>query len=186
MTKNIILKEKPLISAEEIAEKVKALGEMITRDYTDGKPILCVGVIRGAVIFFADLVREIKHNNVYLDFVTVSSYENDIKSKQVSLLHDIRLSAEGEHLLIIEDIADSGKTIKFLKNHFLANGAIDVKVACFVDKPSAREVDVSVDYTAFTLSGNPFIVGYGLDLCQCYRNLKEVYEVDLEKSKWKE
>lgn len=172
-------KMKLIYTEEQIRARAAALGKEICEAYTDGAPILCVCVLRGAVMFFTDLMKEMKSLNVIYDFVTLSSYENAMyTSGRVKLIHDLRESVEGRHVLVVEDIVDSGYTVDYLRKYFYAKNPIDVKIACLLDKPLARKADAYADYVAFTLNEDKFIVGYGLDCAQVYRNLNGVYSVE--------
>lgn len=172
------LKMTKLYDEAQIRARVKELAARIAADYADDKPILCVCVLRGAVMFFTDLVKELQDKNVMFDFVTLSSYENAMyTSGKVKLIQDLRETVEDRHVLVVEDIVDSGYTIDYIRRYFMSKNPLDVKVACLMDKPMARKVDVSADYIAFTLERDAFIVGYGLDCGQLYRNLNGIFEV---------
>ncbi len=173
------MKTKVLIDNKTIEARVKELGETISAQYTDGKPILCVCVLRGAFMFFSELVRHIK-GDVTVDFITVSSYAATKTTGKVTLVSELREKVEGKHILIIEDIVDSGYTIDFLRKYFRDKNALSVKVACLIDKPMSRIISVKADYIAFTLDKNVFIVGYGLDYEQKFRNLDNISEVEFE------
>ena len=169
---------KVLYSEELIKQRVKAVAEEIASDYRDKEPVLCVCVLKGAVMFYTDLMKELKGRDVFYDFMTLASYGNDTKTGgTVKLVNGLREKIEGRHVLIVEDIIDSGYTLQFLNEYFEGKKAIDVKTACLLDKPLARKVDVKPDYVAFTLDRAPFIVGYGLDYAQYYRNLPQIYEI---------
>lgn len=172
------LKKKLLYGEEEIRSRVKALAAQICADYTDDKPILCVCVLRGAVMFFTDLVKEMAGKNVMFDFVTLSSYENAMYTTgRIKLIQDLRESVEDRHVLVVEDIVDSGYTIDYIRRYFSSKNPLDVKIACLMDKPMTRKVEAYADYKAFTLESDAFIIGYGLDCGQLYRNLNGIYEV---------
>ena len=169
---------KVLYSEAMIKERVKAVAEQIMRDYRDSEPVLCVCVLKGAVMFYTDLMKELKGRDVFYDFMSLASYGNDTKtSGSVKLVTNLREEIKGRHVLIVEDIIDSGYTLEFLNNYFADKNALDVKTACLLDKPLSRKVDVKPDYVAFTLERSPFIVGYGLDYAQYYRNLPQIYEI---------
>ena len=168
-----------LYSEAEIRARVKELAQDIAKDYTDDKPILCVCVLRGAVMFYTDLVKELSDKHLIFDFVTLSSYENAMYSEgRIKLIQDLRESAEDRHVLVVEDIVDSGYTVAYLRKYFASKNALDVRIACLLDKPMTRKVDSKADYVAFTLQRDAFIIGYGLDCAQRYRNLNGIYEVD--------
>ena len=176
-------KSNVVFSAEEIQARVKELGAQITAEYTDDKPIVCVCVLRGAVMFFADLMKYIDSDKVSFDFVTLQSYETAMEvggmqtTGKIKLIQDMREDVTDKHVLVVEDIVDSGNTINYLHEYFKNKKAYDVKIACLLDKPMARKVPVTVDYIAFTLSRPAYIIGYGLDSNQIYRNLNAIHEV---------
>lgn len=172
------LKMRLLYDEDEIRRRVKEVAREIAAGYTDDEPILAVCILRGAVMFFTDLVKEMPDRNVMFDFVTLSSYENAMYTTgRVKLIQDLRESVEGRHVLVVEDIVDSGYTIDYIRRYFAAKNPLDVKVACLMDKPMTRKVDAYADYKVFTLERDAFIVGYGLDCGQLYRNLNGIYEV---------
>ncbi|MFI3228949.1 MAG: hypoxanthine phosphoribosyltransferase [Bacillota bacterium] len=161
-----------MITKEELASRVAELGAQITEDYK-GKSILMVCILRGAVVFFADLIRHIDLD-VSLDFMSVSSYgSGSSTSGAVRINKDIDKSIEGKHLIIVEDIIDSGRTLKHLKQLLSSRAPASIKICSLLDKPSRREVDFQGDYIGFSVP-NEFIVGYGLDYAEKYRNLPEV------------
>lgn len=170
-----------LLSAEQIADKVKELGEQITRDY-EGQELLVVGILKGSNVFMSDLVRKIQMP-MKMDFMVVSSYGNATESTGVvKIIKDIEESLEGKHLLIVEDIIDSGLTLKYLKQMLETRKPASIKLCTLVDKPARRKETVYVDYIGFELP-DEFIVGYGIDYAEHYRNLPyiailkpEVYE----------
>lgn len=169
------MRTKLLYSSEQIKERIDELGAEIDRLYAKDEPILCICVLKGAFMFFSELVRRLS-GNVVVDFITLSSYTLD-KSGEMKLIGDIRETAAGKHILIVEDIVDSGRTVEFLRRRFLDSGALSVKVACLLDRPSGRKTDVSPDYAAFTMTTPEFVVGFGLDYDQHYRNLDCIMEV---------
>lgn len=162
--------ERVLVTEEELAEAVKRLGEAITRDY-QGKEILVVGILRGASLFMADVIRQI---DCYLeiDFMDVSSYGTATESSgEVKIIKDLDTSVEGKHVLIVEDIIDTGRTLQYLINLLKVRKAASIKICSLLDKPSRRIMtDVIVDYVGVEVP-NEFVVGYGLDYEQKYRNL---------------
>lgn len=162
--------EKILISEEQINCRLKELGEMITRDYKDKDNILLVGVLKGAVIFMADIIRKI-NLPVQVDFMAVSSYGASTESSGVvRILKDLEEDVEGKHLLIIEDIIDSGLTLSYLYNILKSRKPASIKICALLDKPTRRKVDIKVDYLGFEIP-DYFVVGYGLDYGERYRNL---------------
>jgi len=161
-----------LISEEEITQKVKELGAKITKDY-EGKPLLCVCILKGSILFTADLIREIKLP-LEIDFMAVSSYGSSTESSGiVRILKDLDKSVEGQNILIIEDIIDSGLTLQYLLNNLNNRKAESVKVCTFLDKKERRVVDIVPDYSGYVIP-DKFVVGYGLDFAGKYRNLKYV------------
>ncbi|MDO5784626.1 MAG: hypoxanthine phosphoribosyltransferase [Eubacteriales bacterium] len=164
--------ERVLLSEQEIAEKVKALGAQISKDYADKTPII-VCVLKGSFIFMADLVRAIDVPCT-VDFMSVSSYgAGTTSSGEVKIVKDFDQSVEGRHLIIVEDILDSGRTLSYLMKTLKARGAASIALCTFLDKPERRVVPVEVTYSGFTVP-DAFIVGYGLDYDQKYRNLPYV------------
>jgi hypoxanthine phosphoribosyltransferase len=161
--------QKVLITEEEIQAKVKELGAILTKEY-DGRFPLAVGVLKGAMPFMADLL---KHIDTYLemDFMDVSSYGNaTISSGEVKIIKDLNTSVEGRDILIIEDIIDSGLTLSYLVDLFRYRKANSIKIVTLLDKPSRRKADIQADYAGFTVP-DEFVVGYGLDYAEKYRNL---------------
>jgi len=166
-----------LISANLIADKVLELATMINKDY-EGRDLLVIGVLKGAVIFMSDLVRKIDIP-LQMSFIAVSSYNsNTVSTHDIRLRFDVDISCLNKDILIVEDIADTGHTLNFLHKHFDNKGASTVKICTLLDKPSRREVDVKVDYIGFEIP-NKFVVGYGLDYDNMYRNLDSVYALKI-------
>jgi hypoxanthine phosphoribosyltransferase len=158
-----------LIEKEQLAERVRELGEEISADYA-GKEILMIGVLRGAVIFMADLARAISLP-VSLDFMAVSSYGASTSSSGVvRILKDLDEELAGRHVLIVEDIIDSGLTLNYLVENLRSRHPASVKLCTLLNKPSRRKAPVHVDYNGFTIP-DYFVVGYGLDYAEKYRNL---------------
>ena len=161
--------EKILITEEELANIVKDLGAKISEDYKD-KDLLLVSVLKGSVIFMADLMRAITVP-CNIDFMAVSSYGSGTKSSGVvKIIKDLDKSIEGKDLLIVEDILDSGNTLFYLKEILSARKPNSIKICTLVDKPERREADIIADYIGGSVP-NEFIVGYGLDYNEYYRNL---------------
>jgi hypoxanthine phosphoribosyltransferase len=172
-----------LLSEDLLRERVKQLGTEISRDYA-GQPLLLVGILKGSVVFLADLIRSIDIPLEY-DFVAISSYGADTRSSGVvRLLKDLDASIEGRHILIVEDIVDTGWTLRlsYLAENMKARKAASVKVCALLDKPSRRQVDVGVDYCGFVID-DVFVVGYGLDYDGKYRNLPYVGVINPELGK---
>lgn len=161
-----------LITEEQLQAKVAGLAGQINRDY-EGEELLAVGILRGAFVFLADLVRQLKLS-VIVDFVAVSSYGDDTwSSGVVRILKDLDESIAGRHVLLVEDIIDTGLTLKYLYENLKARQPASLRVCTLLDKPSRRQVEFTPDYVGFTIPDH-FVVGYGLDCGQRYRNLPVV------------
>jgi len=164
-----------LISAEAIATRVAELGAQITRDYAAyaGANIFIIGVLKGSVIFLADLVRHVAAP-VLVDFIGISSYgDATVSSGVVQITQDLSRPIEGKHVIVVEDIVDTGLTLNYLLNVLRARGPRTLKVATLLSKPSRRLVETPVDYIGFTIEDH-FVVGYGLDYNEKYRNLRDI------------
>ena len=158
-----------LISKEQIEKRVSELGAQISKDY-EGKTILLIGILKGSVPFMADLMRHID-GDVEIDFMSVSSYGSSTKSSGVvRIIKDLDKSIEGKDVIIVEDIVDSGLTLAYLKSHLLSRNPASLRVCTMLDKPARRKVEFTPDYCGFEIE-DKFIVGYGLDFDQKYRNL---------------
>lgn len=158
-----------LITREEIAERVRELGRALSRDYA-GKDPLLVGVLKGAVVFLADLMRAVDIP-LATDFIAVSSYGSATRSSGVvKITADLSISIEDRHVLVVEDIIDTGRTISYLKRNLQTRHPASLRVMALLDKVERRAVDVELDYVGFTIP-NEFVVGYGLDYHGLYRNL---------------
>ncbi|MBT9135188.1 MAG: Hypoxanthine phosphoribosyltransferase [Firmicutes bacterium] len=161
-----------LIPREEIAARVAAMGRQISADYA-GKELLLVVVLRGAAVFAADLCRHLTTQTV-LDFISVSSYGSATStSGVVRFLKDLEESVEGRHVLIVEDIVDTGLTLNYLLENLRTRKPASLVSCTLLDKPSRRRVDIQPDYLGFTID-DLFVVGYGLDFDQYYRNLPDI------------
>jgi hypoxanthine phosphoribosyltransferase len=168
-----------LLDAETIQARVRELAVEIERDYPDGEDIHLVGVLKGAFVFMADLVRAMTPR-VSLDFIAVSSYVKSTKSSgEVRLLKDLDFGLEGRHVIIVEDIVDTGLTLTYLQDILRARSPKTLRTACLLSKPSRRQVDVAVEYIGFTIEDR-FVVGYGLDYAERYRNLSHIAVLDEE------
>ena len=153
-------------------QRVAELGSELTKDYA-GKNIMVIGILKGAVIFMADLIREIKLPLRY-DFMAVSSYgSSTLSSGVVRILKDLDDSIENTHIILVEDIIDTGLTLKYLTETLRSRNPLSMKIVTLIDKPSRRKVDVKPDYNGFTIS-DEFVVGYGLDYNGKYRSLPYV------------
>ncbi|MFZ5650405.1 MAG: hypoxanthine phosphoribosyltransferase [Bacillota bacterium] len=161
-----------LLTEEEITAKVKELAARISEDYR-GQGILVIGILKGAVIFLADLVRNITVP-VNIDFMAVSSYGKASESSGVvQIIKDLDQNIEGRNVIVVEDIVDSGLTLKYLLENLSTRRPASLKICTLLDKPSRRKTDVTPDYNGFTIP-DEFVVGYGLDYAEKYRNLKNI------------
>jgi len=172
--------EKILKTETEIQEKIKQLGKQISKDYEGKNPIM-ICILKGGIVFLSDLMRSISIK-VELDFMSLSSYGNSTKSSGVvRIKKDIDADILDRDVIIVEDIVDSGLTLKYLDEYFMQHNPASVKICTLLDKPKAHKIDINIDYVGFEV-GNEFVVGYGLDYAQKYRNLpyigilkKEIY-----------
>ncbi len=159
-----------LFTEKEISQKVQELGKRISQDYKKDDEIVLVGVLKGASVFMADLMRQIDIP-VYIDFIAVSSYGYSTESSGiVRILKDLDLEIEGKHILIVEDIIDTGLTLKYLTNNIKSRNIKSLKICTLLDKPKRRKCDLHIDYIGFEIP-DKFIVGYGIDYGEKYRNL---------------
>lgn len=162
---------KVLIEEEKINKRLDELADQIMNDYKE-KDIMFLCILKGSVIFTVELAKRIK-NNVQFEFIEVSSYENNKNTGKVKLNKDVTKSIEGKDVIVIEDIVDTGRTLSFLKEYLLQKNPATLKICSLLDKPARRVVPIEADYVGFTIE-NKFIVGYGLDDEQNYRNLNYV------------
>ncbi len=161
--------ERVLISEEELQARIKELGAQVAKDYADKEPVF-IGVLKGVVNFFKDMVTATPIRCQY-DFMAVSSYGSGTNSSgNVRLLKDISTDIKDRHVIILEDILDSGLTLKFVRERLLTMEPASLKICTLLDKPERRRVDIYADYIGFTVP-NEFVVGYGLDYEEFYRNL---------------
>lgn len=168
-------KKELILDGRTIQNRVQELGQEISRDYTD-KPLVIIGVLKGAFIFMADLVRAIDVPLV-TDFIQVSSYGNSATSSgTITLVKEPSIPLANTDIILVEDIVDSGRTMNWLTNHFKAQQANSVKICSLIDKAERREVDISIDYLGFDIP-NGFLVGYGLDFNEQYRHLPEIFHL---------
>ncbi len=166
MEKDIL---KVLITEEDLQKRIAQLGEAIYERF-QGKRPLFLGVLKGSFVFMADLVRACQLKSD-VEFIAVSSYENaTVSSGRVKINHDLQQDITGRDLIIVEDILDSGSTLAFLKDYFLTKGASSITIVTLLDKPSRRTKAITADFAGFEVP-NEFVVGYGLDYCQEYRNI---------------
>lgn len=169
---------KVLISEEQINEKLKELANQIMKDY-EGKTIHLIGILRGSVVFMVDLARYLDQD-VLFDFMDVSSYGDGTESSgSIKILKDLDEPLTGKDVLIVEDIIDSGRTLSHLKEMLLGRNPKSLKICTLLDKPDRRVSDVTPDYVGFTIP-DEFVVGYGLDYAQRYRNLPFIGIVSFE------
>ena len=166
-----------LITSEQIQQRIREMAAQIEADYPDG-PIYLVSVLKGSFIFVADLARALKRPNVRIEFMGISSYGKEkTSSGQVKLTRDLDVSIEGHHVLIVEDIIDSGLTLTYLKALLKQRRPKSLAVAALLDKPDRRVAPVVVRYTGFQIP-DEFVVGYGLDYAEDYRNLNDIRVLD--------
>ncbi|MDD2189471.1 MAG: hypoxanthine phosphoribosyltransferase [Eubacteriales bacterium] len=160
---------KVMISEEQLAQRIKELGKQISEDYR-GEEVLMIGILKGAVLFLSDLIREITVDTK-IDFMAVTSYGASTKSSGVvRILKDLDSGIEDLNVVIVEDIIDSGVTLHYLRDYLMGRKPKSLKICTLLDKPERREADILPDYVGFEVE-NKFIVGYGLDCDQKYRNL---------------
>ena len=166
------LKDELLLTREQIAARVKEMGRQITEDFR-GKDLTVICILKGAVVFFVDLMREIDLP-MSMDFMAISSYGSATKSSGVvRILKDLDKPINGKDVLVVEDIVDSGMTLSFLRENLLSRGAASLKIVTLLDKPDRRRVPLHVDYYGFLIP-DEFVVGYGLDYDEKYRNLPDI------------
>lgn len=158
-----------LFSAQQIQNRVLELGRTIVADYPTNQPLVLIGVLRGALHFLSDLSRTLSQP-VEIDFISVSSYAGTRSTEKVTFNQDITIDIGGKNVLIVEDIIDTGRTLNALLQHFRPHNPLSLKTCALLDKPSKREIPVPVDYWGFRIL-DQFVVGYGLDYNQAYRNL---------------
>lgn len=164
--------KKILVSEEEIVAKCKELGQILAKDYADKNPIL-VGILKGSIPFMAELMKHID-THIETDYMVVSSYHGGTESSgTVKIIKDLDNSVAGRHIIFVEDIIDTGRTLKELKELFALRQAASIKIATLLDKPEGRVVEIEPDYTCLTIP-NEFVVGFGLDYDENYRNLPYV------------
>ena len=162
-----------LLTEEQIQAKIRELGEILTEEYKDKDPVV-VGVLKGVVVFYADMIRHIKVP-CQMDFMWISSYAGTNSTGQMQVRRDVSCDIKGRHVLILEDIYDTGNSLNFTYNYLLSKEPASVKICTLLDKPERRKPGVTLvpDYIGFTIP-NEFVVGYGLDFNEHYRNLPYV------------
>lgn len=170
MEKNI---QEILLTEEQIKNRIRELGEILTNEYADKDPVV-VGVLKGVVVFYADMIREIKVP-CQMDFMWISSYEGTDSTGKMVLKRDLSADIRGRHVLILEDIFDTGNSLNFTYHHLMQKEPASLKICTLLDKPSRRNPDITLkaDYVGFEIP-NAFVVGYGLDYNEHYRNLPYV------------
>ena len=161
--------EEILLTDEQIQSRVAELGAQLAADYADREPVL-VSVLKGSIIFLADLVRAMPIP-LSIDLMEVSSYGTSTESSgQVRILKDLSTSIEGREVLVVEDIIDTGLTLNYLLRYLHDKGPASIRICCLLDKPARRLAPIEIDYRGFTIPDR-FVIGYGLDYGECYRNL---------------
>jgi hypoxanthine phosphoribosyltransferase len=166
-----------LLDADRIQQRISQLAEEIERDYPPDEEIHLVGVLKGGFVFMADLVRAMSAR-VTLDFIAVSSYQLSTRSSgEVRLLKDVDAGLQDRHVIIVEDIVDTGLTLTYLQDILRARAPKSLRTACLLSKPSRRLTEVAVEYIGFTIE-DKFVVGYGLDFAEKYRNLPHIAVLD--------
>jgi hypoxanthine phosphoribosyltransferase len=169
---------KPLFTSEEIQRKIQELGSRISKDYAD-KDLLVIGVLKGAIFFMSDLLRSLKIS-VRMDFMHCTSSSSKGKGgNPVKMMCDIKEDIKGKHVLLVEDIVDSGVTLQYLKQMLIDRGPESLKVCVLLDKAERRKVAIEADYAGFRIP-NKYVVGYGLDYQDRYRNLPYIAVLPLE------
>ncbi|MBI9097117.1 MAG: hypoxanthine phosphoribosyltransferase [Spirochaetaceae bacterium] len=169
-----------LISAESLAARVKEIGAQIEKDYAEVQEVILVGLLRGSTVFLADLAREIDLDAKF-DFMVVSSYGNSMSSsREVKIKKDMEEDINGRHVIIVEDIIDTGYTLEKVREYLLLREPASLKICTLLDKPDRREVEVPVDYTGYSIP-DVFVIGYGIDYAQRHRNLPYVGKVVMDK-----
>jgi hypoxanthine phosphoribosyltransferase len=159
---------KPFLTVEQIQTRIKELAEKISRDY-EGNEILAVGILKGAFMFFADIVRLIQVP-MNIDFLVASSYIKTLTTGEVKIHADVREDMKGKHVLLFEDIVDTGLTLKYIKDVLTSRNPASLKVCAFLDKKAHRQVDLDITYVGYEIP-DEYVVGYGLDYDNKYRNL---------------
>ena len=169
----------PFITAEQIAERVESMGREITASYTTNEPLVCICVLKGAFLFFADIIRKIDRE-IEVDFVRLASYGTGTsRGEDIVFSKDLEVSIEAKDVLVIEDIVDTGHSMDFLLHVLRRRNPKSLKICSLIDKHERRSLDVTVDFSGFKLNDG-FIVGYGLDYAERYRELDGIYELSTD------
>ncbi len=168
----------PVVSKDEIQRRISRTAEAISTDY-QGRELVLIGVLKGAFLFLADLVRQLNLEKIKIDFIQASSYGADtVSSEKIVLKKDIDIDIRDKDVLLIEDIVDTGLTLTHLIDHLQGFGPNSIKICAMVDKSERRKTAIKVDYACTTVKKG-FLVGYGLDYAEDYRNLPEIYHLKL-------
>jgi hypoxanthine phosphoribosyltransferase len=168
-------KIKILIESSEISKKVSELGKTITQDYKD-KDLVIIGVLKGGFIFLADLIRHIKLK-IEIDFIRVSSYKEATQAGNIELITNPGISLRDRHVLLVEDLIDTGGTLDFVRKTIVSKNPASFKICALIKKEKRREIEINIDYVGFEID-DKFIVGYGTDLAQQGRNLPDIYVIE--------
>ena len=165
--------ERILLTEDQIKNRIRELGKELTADYAGKEPIF-IGVLKGVVVFYADMIRAFE-DHCQLDFMWISSYDGTQSTGNIRVKQDVKSDLTGRHVVILEDILDTGRSLQFVKQHLLDKGAASVRVCTLLDKPEGRlpGFNIQADYVGFTIP-NAFVVGFGLDYNEKYRNLPYV------------
>ncbi len=169
----------PILKRDEIAIKVAAMAKAISRDYK-GRRLVLIGVLKGAFIFLSDLARHLELDDVKIDFLRAASYgEGTRSSENIHLIKDIDTDIRDKDVLIVEDILDTGLTMAFLIEHLKAHSPKSIRTCAFIDKPERRKIPIEADYVGHRVKEG-FLVGYGLDFAEDYRNLPDIYHLKID------
>ena len=168
------MEKKVLISENTLKERIKELASEITKDF-EGEPITLVCILKGSIYFFADLSRQIQLDTE-LEFIRVQSYKGEESTGEIEMILDLDKDIAGKNVIVVEDIVDTGETLKYLLEYLQIQDPKTLSLCCLLDKPDRRKrnINIDVDYVGFTIP-NHFVIGYGLDLDQKYRTLPEIY-----------
>ena len=167
---------KVLYTMEEIQKRIKELGAQITKDY-DGKELVVICILKGAIFYTVDLVKNIDLD-LNLEFMKVSSYEGTESTGVITIKQDITSDIKGKDVLVVEDIIDTGRTLRVLREELLKRGPSSLKITTFLDKKERREVEMEADYVGYEIP-NKFVVGYGLDVDENFRNLQYICYIEV-------
>lgn len=167
---------KMLLSPRRISRRVARLAGQLNRLLERNPPWLVIGVLRGALIFMADLVRHL-NVSIHIDFISISSYgDSRASSGAIRLLHAPGMNVSGRRVLLLDDVLDTGHSLRWLVNYLAGQGAVEVKTCVLLDKPHCRQTEINTDYTGFALPAG-YVVGYGMDMAQQYRHLPGIYQL---------